>query len=164
MELEAQVNRQGENRSLGPSPRQMADDIWNRLIAAGQLRPRRLPEEFGGESLQIRPLHLPSGPLSIEHPTLFEGRRFTANVRGQQLTFENEEQLAYASLLAHLGINGNLRIPIRPVQCQRISEALRNYSAEFRRLFGESIAEITSDHDLQRRILKEGWKRAIVLE
>jgi hypothetical protein len=160
LELEAQVNRQGVSNKVGPSARQLADAIWAQLLREGLLRLRRIPSDFLPESLPVRPLHLPtSGRMSIEQPALFDTqRRFVVRIGRETLEFETLDETSYAVLLSEFGIAGEVSIPIEAENCTRIANEIREYGRQFSEVFRSAAAEITSDTEFQRRIVREGWK------
>lgn len=163
LELEAQENRHGTSSTHSTSPRQLADDIWNRLIASNQLPLRRVPSDFFpaiGEQSVVA--YLPAGEIQIEGPNLFEaGDQFLIRNEGRTVFQGSEDQANYLHRLAALSVTGEVKVPIASASCSRAISEIDLYRQQFLTVFRESAGEITSNSDLQERILKEGWKRAV---
>jgi hypothetical protein len=163
LELEAQINRQGSSSGMGISPRQLANEIWNQLITSGQLVIRRVPEEFLGDIRDVITINLPGGRVEIEQPNLFSAdRMFTAKIGNNTIFRGPSEQVTYLAMLSSWGVTGDIGIPSDLPMCREVLQRIEVYREEFSTRFDQSIVEITSDVELQSRILREGWKRSIM--
>jgi hypothetical protein len=163
LELEAQINRQGSSSRLGISPRQLADEIWTQLIGSSQLELRRIPDNFFQESQESTAVRLPVGRVEIDEPTLFGSDGETIARIGTTIFFRGaREQAIYLSQLSSWGINGDVIVPSNSSTCREVLENIQAYHAEFSSRFRQSVEDVTSDADLQARILREGWKRVII--
>lgn len=162
LELEAQINRHGSSGGSGPSPRILADEIWTQLINSTKLTLRPVPHDFLPASFRGRNVQLPVGRLTIAEPGLFDPeRKYEARTDSTVVFRGSQEEVMYISALAKHGVSGEVIVPAGPEVCQRAAESIEVYYQEFSHLFQLSIEEITSDIDLQRRIIREGWKRVI---
>jgi hypothetical protein len=162
LELEAQINRQGQATKLHPSTRTLADTIWTHIINDGKLQQRQIPEDFLPSGIETRVLKVPSGRSSIEHPSLFDPHeRFIVRVGQTTIGFESLEEATYFSTLSNYGVGSSVKIPLEPEVCALVLSEIREYHSQFSTLFLEEAADVTSDVDFQRRIVKEGWKRLI---
>jgi hypothetical protein len=160
LELEAQINRHGSGGGSGSSARTLADEIWNHLISVNQLILRHVPDDFVGSSYPSRPVLLTGGEVTIEEPGLFDSQSFYVARVGRTVILQGSlEEATFISLLARLGVSGQVNVPTDPERCRSVTDSIEAYHQEFSRLFQPSVEEITSDTDLQRRIFREGWKR-----
>jgi hypothetical protein len=160
LELEAQINRRGANAGTGPTPRELASDMWGRFIASGELHPRRVPDDFLRE-IETRRFNIPSaGVLRIEHPSLFEpNQRIRGRLGVRTLDFRNESEAEYISILSGNGIFGDVQVPTSAEGCRDVARELSSYIASVTAHFSQSAAEVTSNTHLQQRIVKEGLRR-----
>jgi hypothetical protein len=162
LELEAQINRQGQAGKSHPSTRHLADTIWNHVINDGKLQPRHIPDDFLPLSVRTRVLNMPPGRSSLEHPSLFDShKRFIVRVGRTSIEFENLDEATYVSTLSEYGVVGNVRIPLEPEQCAHVLSDIRQYHSQFLTIFQQEAAEVTSDTDFQRKIIRESWKRTV---
>ena len=162
MELEAQINRQGLCDQWGPPPQVLADEIWTQLVNSDQITQRRIPEGFLPASSRLGHAQLSGAPVTIEQPGLFDSQpQYVARTTSTVVLRGSLEEVRYISLLAEYGVSGQVTVPLDPEICRSAMEAIQAYHELYTRLFQHSVEEITSDVDLQRRIIREGWKRVI---
>jgi hypothetical protein len=161
LELEAQVNRRGTSATGGPNPRQIADDIWARLVNSGAATIRRIPQDFIVTNMETDLVHVPvPGNMVLETPNLFEPN---ATLRGRlgrfELEFRNERQAEYIALLAYYGVVGDVPTPRDANACREVFQAISAYLGDVLRRFNEAAEEITASRQLQQRIVKEALRR-----
>jgi SAM-dependent methyltransferase len=162
LELEAQINRQGLGDQSGPPPRVLADEIWTQLVNSNQITQRRIPEGFLPPSSRLGHAQLSGAPVTIEQPGLFDSQpEYVARTKSTVVMRGSLEEVRYISLLAEYGVSGQVTVPLDSEKCRSAMEAIQAYHELYTRLFQHSVEEITSDVDLQRRIIREGWKRVI---
>jgi hypothetical protein len=162
LELEAQINRQGTGGSHGTSPRQLADEIWTQLIESERLTPRRVPHDFLTPNEVASIVHLPVAKVRVEQPDLFDAQRSFVVRTDRTVVFRGpQDQALYLTRLAELGAVGDVVVPGDPDTCRRMLAMIEEYREEFVALFGNRVAEVTSDNELHARIMNEGWKRVV---
>jgi hypothetical protein len=163
LELEAQVNRRGASATGGPNPRQIADEIWTRLINSGAATVRHIPQDFVVD-METELVHVPiAGHLIMETPNLFEARATLMGRLGRfQLEFQNETEADYVALLAQYGAVGDVPMPRDANACREVSQAITAYLANVLARFNEAAEEITASRQLQQRIIKEALRRVTV--
>lgn len=162
LELEAQINRQGQDNDAHPSARNLADTIWRHVENDEKFQPQHVPDDFFPPSIRTRTLNLPPGRSAIEHPNLFESnKRFVVRAGRTSMEFGSLEEALYVSMLSDYGVSGDVEIPVEPKICKKVVDDIQQYHTQFSELFQERAADVTSDEDFQRRIVKEGWKRTI---
>ncbi len=163
LELEAQVNRRGTSATGGPNPRQIADDIWARLVNSGSATVRRIPHDFITD-MQTEMVHVPiAGELIMEAPSLFESNAVLRGRLGRyQLEFRDEAEAEYVGFLARYGIVGDVPMPRDRDECREVFQDASTYLADVLGRFSEAAAEITASRQLQQRIINEALRRLTV--
>jgi hypothetical protein len=161
LELEAQLNRQGGGGSEITNIRDLAQDVWSQLTSQG-LTPIPIPDGVIGRDAGTRQVHVPAGRPEIVQPGLFDSEggyavRFGTSV----LRFDTAGERDYCFTLAFAGVRGDVQMPIDEHECSRIAVQIRGYFQEVTRGLDRAVSDLTSDHDLQHRIVREGMRRII---
>jgi hypothetical protein len=162
LELEAQINRRGKSTS-GPTPQQLADDLWAELAASHATTPRHLPAAFIPEGTPVESVNLPLGQVAVDEGDLFtRGRNNALRFgRGTVVNFASAKQRDLALLLAENRVRGEVEVPRAPAACAEVSAAMRTYLDDVLPKLRAAAGEITENCELQDKILNEATKRLL---
>jgi type I restriction-modification system DNA methylase subunit len=159
LELEAQLNRIGSGGEM-TNVRDLAHDVWDHLVSEG-LAPCPVPDGFIARGVQTRMVQLPNGRAELVQPGLFEEMGYAIRVGATKLTFETQAERDYCFALLMSGIRGVVKVPTNSGDCDRLAEEIKRYVRQVSHALQQAIADLTSDHDLQLRIFKEGMRRIL---
>jgi hypothetical protein len=160
LELEAQRNRRG-GRASAPSPRELADEIWSRLLEEGSVALRKIPQDFLRDAAKTEVFNVPAGNrFSVLEPSLFDTHpRFAIRVGNTVVEARNREQADYLLFLLERGVSGGVPVPVAAGECARATAAMKSYWEELSRRIASAAAEVTGSPDLQSRIEREALRR-----
>jgi hypothetical protein len=122
-----------------------------------------VPDDFLQYSREITTVRLPGGRVEIEEPNLFSSDGQPAAKIGSTILFRgSREQVTYLAKLSSWGVSGDVTVPTNSSTCRKMLDNIGAYQEEFSNRFRQSVEEVTSDAELQARILREGWKRVVI--
>jgi hypothetical protein len=161
LELEAQLNRQGQARISAASPAALADDLWASLIESGGPQPRVIPDDFLNLSDEAKEITVPNaGRLHASTTGLFEeGNSLTGRIGRTSMRFDSPEEMDLVGLLAQYGLTGRISVPVRRERCGAVLQEIRTYLDALSHSFTECVNELTSDQEMRRRIMREAWRK-----
>jgi len=160
MEFQAQENRRG-TPSNKISAGDVATAVLQQVISDRQLTLRRIPQDFIPASVACATVLIPSpGKLVLAEPDLFGGP-VRGKIRGHNLAFANSSQAALVALLAKHGLSGSFSLPADAAECEAATSGIEEYLSSFADEIDSAVANISTDVELQARVLKEGMNRVI---
>jgi hypothetical protein len=160
LELEAQINRQGSGGEIS-NVRDLAQDLWAQLASEG-FEPIPVPDGFFDRDTEVRPLQIPQGRAELLQAGLFDteagyGVRFGSSI----VRFDSPAERDYCFTLANVGVRGETQIPVDTDECARLAVTINAYVQRVVRGLNQAVADLTSDSELQHRILREGMRRIL---
>jgi hypothetical protein len=141
-------------RAGRPTPHSIADEIWDQL---GDKPTFKSPLDFLPPKIKLRGIDLPEGRARIIKGNLFESN----GVQIGDVKFETDDMLSAILIkrLSDMGFVGKLPIPVDPLHCREVLEAHDEYVNQTNQAFNELAAALTSDENIQGRVVRELWKR-----
>lgn len=160
LELEAQLNRQSGG-SEATNVRDLAQDVWTQLSAEG-LNPIPVPDGFLDRGVASRRIQVPAGRAELVQPGLFDSEAgYAVRVGDRSFRFDTQAERDYFFTLASMGVRGETVIPVSVDDCIRLAARVREYIGEVRRGLDRIVYDLTSDQDLQHRIIRECMRRVL---
>lgn len=156
LELQAIENKIRAGRKTSTSPRAIAAEIWDMLVAEGTAPTLRIPDDFVPAGAACDTITLPEDGKARIIDEGFDGIRLKVGQKTVPLRHPSQAKLA--QLLVQLKISGPVTLPIDREDCDRMREALSECLGEWQQKFAELAGERTSNEDLAKKIEKHLWR------
>lgn len=156
LELQAIENKIRAGRKTSTSPKAIAQEIWDMLVAEGTASTRKIPDDFVPAGAACDTITLPSDGKPRVVDEGFVGIKLKMGQKA--IPMRHPPQAKLAQLLVQLKISGSVTLPIEREDCDRMRETLSGYLDEWQKKFAELAGERTSDEELTKKIEKHLWQ------
>lgn len=138
-----------------PSPKSLADEIWETL----EEKPvAKSLADFVSPQEKTETFLFPATRATTTKNDMFNPH--SLKFGGHYIPLGSPERVEFGLELANQGISGQVNIPTNPAVAQAALNNYRAHVAKLDELFQESAAAYTADEKMQERIINELWRKA----
>lgn len=133
------------------TPKSLAGEIWESLEDKPEVRTL---QDFASEA-ESEEIELPEGKSAAVNDLWNHN---SLHIEGKHIPLGYPERMAFAKALSDSGAHGQVRIPVDPLACQRFVGEYEAYCGMVEAQFAALAGELTSDEQMQSRIVRELWR------
>lgn len=133
------------------TPKSLAGEIWEGLEEKPKLRTL---SDIASEA-EAEEIDLPEGKSAAVNDLWNHN---SLHIAGRHIPLGYPERMEFAKALSDSGAHGPVSIPVDPVACKRFMHEYGEYCGLVERQFAALAGELTSDEQMQVRVVKELWR------